>query len=88
MKVSNAIAVLIALFVFSACLPDMSGISLSDCMKACNDDAKFCITQSDSKIDSCTDVVCIKEAAKDAEWCMLTMMDCTAICVKEIEDRL
>jgi hypothetical protein len=88
MKVRNVIAVSVVAMLLFACIPDLSGVSLSDCIKTCNEDAKYCTTQSDSKIDQCTDVQCIRDAAKDTEWCIFTMMDCVAICIDKIEDKL
>jgi hypothetical protein len=73
-----------------ACGPDLKGIHLSDCMKACNVQTKTCLSDKETALDACqpSDDACQHQAIHDTETCLTTSLDCIAVCAGQVEQQL
>jgi hypothetical protein len=73
-----------------SCGPNFDSLDLSGCMKGCNDTARKCLGDQEIKIVACPtdDKLCQFRAVKDTELCLTTCLDCTAECVKILEQQI
>lgn len=79
----------VTLFVAAACVPNISDLNLSGCMKECNATAKSCLDAADAKLTKCMgEDICQKLALDDSKRCLTEGMDCIAVCVEIAEQKL